>query len=109
MSASFVPATPAAPSDLAVDSVTKQGRFRFAHLSFTDNATNDFVTCALFTLPGGTGCTEIVDPAITGRRTMTVKLPRGQYTAAARATSWDSTTGLYSHSAYSNTVSVDAR
>jgi hypothetical protein len=57
-------------------------------VSFTDNATNDFVTCAKFTGSGDLSACSYDGAAFLGERAFDVKIPGGTYEMTLQARSW---------------------
>lgn len=79
---------PPAPTDLSVLNVIKDGRFYFATIQWTDNATEEFITrCHLSgsNLQSVAAYSGVDYPEGTGVRTFTFKIPRGAYSIYCEA------------------------
>jgi hypothetical protein len=64
------------------------GLFFMVRVSFTDNANNDFVTCAKFSGSGDLSACSYDGAAFLGERAFDVKIPGGTYEMTLQARSW---------------------
>jgi hypothetical protein len=79
---------PAAPSDVSAAVVGADSIASVLRVTFTDNADNDFNTCATFTGSGNQTACSYDGAAYLGERSFDVRIPAGTYQMTLQATAW---------------------
>jgi hypothetical protein len=78
----------AMPTNVSAAVVGPDSVWFTVRVSFTDNANNDFVTCAKFTGSGDLSACSYDGAAFLGERSFDVKIPGGTYEMTLQARSW---------------------
>jgi hypothetical protein len=78
----------AMPTNVSAAVVGPDSVWFTVRVTFTDNANNDFVTCAKFTGAGDLSACSYDGAAFLGERAFDVKIPGGTYEMTLQARSW---------------------
>jgi hypothetical protein len=78
----------AMPTNVSAAVVGPDSVWFTVRVSFTDNANNDFVTCAKFSGSGDLSACSYDGTAFLGERSFDVKIPGGTYEMTLQARSW---------------------